>query len=252
MRFKAAILTASLAIFALAGLPARALANAGHGGTVSADNAWKMLREGNERFARGLQVHPHTSKERREELRKGQEPFATVLSCSDSRLPSERLLDQGFGDIFTVRVAGNYAATEMVIGTVEYGVLHLGTNLVLVLGHESCGAVKAAVGHVKDPGTSVEALVAHLQHAADEAADNVGKLTRKEDILNEAIERNVLHSMRALMKASPKIRAEMRDGKVKVVGGIYSLATNRISWLGEHPDQDEILSTPEEKAASKK
>ncbi len=213
----------------------------GERGEVSADKAIKLLREGNDRLVKGRVANPHTNKERRNEIVAAQHPIATVLSCADSRVPLERVFDAGFGDIFGVRVAGNTAAGDQVIGTVEYGVLHVGTNLVLVLGHSSCGAVKAALGHHKEKDTSIEGLIKSIQPAADMAKDKLGRLSGQE-LMEAAVERNVLQSMEDLLMKAPKLAQLVRDGKIKVVGGIYQLATNRVEWIGEHPDQALILS----------
>jgi carbonic anhydrase len=132
------------------------------------------------------------------------------------------------------------AAGEMVVGSVEYGVLHTGARLVAVIGHDSCGAVQAAIKGHKEPGTSIEALVKHVKPAAAAARDKLYDLKGK-DLLAEAVERNVLHSMRELLLASPKISQAVKSGSIKVVGGIYSLHTGRISWMGEHPSQMEFI-----------
>lgn len=208
---------------------------------ISAENAWNLLRDGNERFARALYANPHTSKERRNAVIEAQHPFAVVLSCSDSRVPTERIMDAGVGDLFTVRVAGNAASGDMVVGSIEYGVLHAGAKLVAVIGHESCGAVKAALAGQKEAGTSIEAMVSHVKPAADNALDKLHDL-KGQDLLAEAVERNVLIAMRELLQGSPRIAELVRSGDVKVVGGVYSLHTGRINWLGEHPGQAEILA----------
>jgi carbonic anhydrase len=210
------------------------------GSGVSAKDAWKLLRDGNERYARGMSSNPHTSVERRNEVIEAQSPYAVVLGCSDSRVPVERVLDAGVGDLFTVRVAGNAAYGDMVVGSIEYGVLKAGAKLVLVLGHEDCAAVKGALNGSKYPGTSMEALDSHVKPAADNATDTLHDLSGKA-LVAEAVERNVLMSMRQLLESSPKIAELVRSGEVMVVGGVYSLHTGRIDWLGEHPSQKEIL-----------
>jgi carbonic anhydrase len=226
--------------------------SAGDGSGVSAKDAWNLLRDGNERFARGMAANPHTSVEHRNQVIESQSPFAVVLACSDSRVPVERVMDAGVGDLYTVRVAGNAATGDIVIGSIEYGVLKSGAKLVVVLGHEECDTVKDALKGSKNPGTSIDALNSHVKAAADNAMDTLHDL-KGQALVAEAVERNVLMSMRQLLESSPKIAEKVQNGEVKVVGGVYSLHTGRISWLGEHPSQKEILegkTRPQDKAAS--
>ncbi len=148
------IISAALAVTALAAAPA--------GPSLSADEALKMLKDGNARFVEGKATHPHQDAARRAlTAGQGQHPVATVLSCSDSRAPVELLFDQGIGDLFVVRVAGNVAATDE-IGSMEYAVDHLNTPVVVVLGHSQCGAVTAVVEGAKLP-PSIGALVAPIK-----------------------------------------------------------------------------------------
>src|SRR5947209_5314090 len=128
---------------------------------LPADQALARLIEGNARYSRHREQHPDETLARRKELQVGQHPFAVVLSCSDSRVPPELVFDQGLGDLFVVRVAGNIAA-DAVLGSVEYAVEHLGTKLIVVLAHEKCGAITAAVEGGKAPG-HLPALVAAIQ-----------------------------------------------------------------------------------------
>jgi carbonic anhydrase len=213
-------------------------------GGISPENAWSLLRDGNDRYARSLEANPHTSRERRNEVIESQSPFAVVLSCSDSRVPIERVMDAGVGDIYSVRVAGNSSADPLVMGSIEYGVLRAGANLIAVIGHESCEAVEASVAEEKVPGSSMDAIAESVKAAADNAKDALHALSGR-DLIAEAVERNVLNSMKTILTGSPKIAELVREGKVKIVGGVYSLHTGHINWLGEHPSQEMIL---EEKA----
>ncbi len=146
----------ALAIAAISIDTTRAVIAAVSAPTMSAEQALKLLLEGNQRFVAGKLEHPNQTPERRTEVAKGQHPFASVLACSDSRTPPEIIFDRGLGDIFTVRVAGN-VADKVVIESLDYSVKHLGVRVVMVLGHRRCGAVIAAVeGHEDTPiGTSV-------------------------------------------------------------------------------------------------
>jgi len=156
---------------------------------VSADDALAMLKEGNDRFAAGKSGYPNTAANRRQETASGgQHPFATVLSCSDSRVPVEYIFDRGIGDLFVIRVAGNVADTDE-IATAEYGVDHLGTPVLMVLGHTRCGAVTAvATGaqvHGKLPQL-VDNIVPAVRKAQTERPDLKG-----DALVNEAITNNI-------------------------------------------------------------
>jgi carbonic anhydrase len=234
----------TLSTLALAGFLATGLSAAGHQSAspgVSPDDAWTMLAKGNERFARGLSLHPHADAERRRRLSRGQEPWAVVVTCSDSRVAPEVLFDAGLGDLFVIRDAGNSVQGVFPLASVEYAVDHLNTNLVLVLGHSSCGAVTAAAGGVPaDEHHSIDELAAALKPAVDEARDKVSGLKGKA-LVDEAIERNVLFQIKELLKTSPVTAAKVADGKTKVIGGIYDLETGRVRWLGEHPSETQVL-----------
>ena len=132
---------------------------------LSAKDALNNLKAGNERFVKMKLQHPDESVERRHEMVKGQHPFVAVLSCSDSRVPTEIIFDQGLGDIFVIRNAGN-VLDEHVLGSIEYAVEHLGVNLVVVLGHESCGAVGAAMAHSKET-KAIESLKKAIEPAVE-------------------------------------------------------------------------------------
>ena len=139
--------------------------------------AYKTLMAGNQRFVRGLLTGPHRSADRRTELAQGQRPIATILSCADSRVPAELLFDQGLGDLFNVRVAGNIVTPE-VLGSLEYAVELLETPLLMVLGHERCGAITAAVngqpvpGHIGDFLDELQAAVSQTKNLPGDAIDN--------------------------------------------------------------------------------
>jgi carbonic anhydrase len=205
----------------------------------SADEALKIMKDGNARYLEGKATHPHQEAARRAlTAGQGQHPFATVLCCSDSRAPVELIFDQGIGDLFVVRVAGNVAATDE-IGTMEYAVDHLGTPVVVVLGHSQCGAVTAVVENAKLPG-SIGALVAPIKPAVDKAkADNPGAAT--EVLVAAAVKENVFQAMQDVLQKSPLIKASVKAGKTKLLGAVYELDTGRVQWLGPHPDQEKLL-----------
>ncbi len=200
----------------------------------SADEVIAMLTKGNERFAAGEPTYPHEGARRRAEVSTEQHPLATIISCSDSRVPPEILFDEGIGDLFIVRVIGNIGGTDET-GSAEYGVEHLGTPLLVVLGHTGCGAVTAAVTHAEVRG-SIPPLLAHIKPAVQTARQARPEL-KGNDLIPEAIHANVFHSIEELFKRSETIRSRVLTGKLKVVGAIYDLKSGRVSWLGAHPKQ---------------
>src|SRR5215469_7214849 len=145
--------------------------------SVSADQALAKLMEGNKRYSSNKEQHPDESLARRRELQQSQQPFAVILSCADSRVPPELIFDQGLGDLFVIRVAGNIAADDD-LASIEYSVEHLHTKLVLVLAHEKCGAVTAAIEGGKAPG-HLKTLVSAIQPSVEETRHLVGDTDRK-------------------------------------------------------------------------
>jgi len=234
----------TLSVIGLVAMLASGLQAAGHKTAspgVSPDEAWRMLAAGNERFARNLALRPHAEAEHRRELSHGQAPWAAVVACSDSRVAPEIIFDQGLGDLFVVRDAGNATKTYSEVGSLEYAVEHLGTRLIVILGHGKCGAITAAVGGVKkDDASSIDELVAALKPGVDEARDKVGGL-KGNALVDAAIERNVLFQMKQLLQASPVIAEMVEAGKLKVVGGVYDLENSRVNWLGEHPSEKSVI-----------
>ncbi len=198
-----------------------------------------MLSEGNQRWVDGAAIAPNTSPERRSDVADtGQKPFVTVVTCADSRLPVERIFDRGIGDLFVVRVAGNVMGTSET-GTVEYGVGHLKTPLLVVMGHSKCGAVQAAVTNAEVHG-SVRALVKQIQPAVERVKRNNPNADAKE-LMTLAIRENVWQSVFDLMKNSPEVRSLVAQGKLKVVGAVCDINSGKVQWLGEHPWQSELL-----------
>lgn len=222
---------------------------AGAGAGMSPDEALKMLKEGNDRYLNGKAQHPNQSRERRAlTAGQGQHPFASVLSCADSRAPVELLFDRGIGDLFVVRVAGNVAATDE-IGSLEYGVDHLGTPLVVVLGHSQCGAVTAVVQNEKVPA-NVAAMVKPIAPAVAQArADNPG--ASGEALVNAAIKANIWQAIEDLFQRSQIIKGQVKAGKVKVLGALYELDTGQVQWLGPHPAQDKLVGAAGKAAGPK-
>src|SRR5881396_1032789 len=193
---------------------------------VAPAEAIAKLKEGNGRYASGKLQHPGQTTERRAELTKDQHPFAVIVSCSDSRVPPEIVFDQGLGDLFIVRVAGNVINDEG-LGSIEYSVDHLGTRLILVLGHQSCGAVKAARETIAAKGKApghIESLVTAIKPAVEATA---------KDDLDATIKANVKNVVQALRSSTPILKAEVDSGKIQVIGGYYSLDTGAVTFLDE-------------------
>lgn len=211
-------------------------------GEVLPDEALTLLKEGNERWANGSCVHPAVDSARREALAaEGQRPFATILTCADSRIPVERVFDRGVGELFTIRVAGNVSGASET-GTIEYGLGHLKTRLLVVMGHTKCGAVAAAASKAELHG-AVGDLVNSIQPAVERAQRQHPELDATA-ITPHAIKENVWQSVFGLLK-SDEIRELVAKGDVKVVGAIYDIASGKVEWLGEHPWQHELLAALE-------
>lgn len=193
---------------------------------VSPDEALELLRKGNQRYIDGVSRR-HDFKHEREALVSGQNPYAGVLSCADSRIAPEYAFDSGRGDLFVCRVAGNFANDD-VIASFEYAVANLGLPLILVLGHESCGAIDATLKSLKDntslPG-HLPSLVASLAAAAKAGAAQPG------DPLANAIKQNVIDTVGKLKAASPILDAAVSSGKLKVAGAVYHLADGKVDIM---------------------
>ena len=215
-------------------------------GAMTADKALAMLQEGNARWVSGTPNNPASEPSRRAILaEQGQKPVATVLTCSDSRMPVERIFDRGVGDVFVVRVAGNVGGVDET-GSIEYGVGHLKTPLLVVMGHTKCGAVAAAASGAAVHG-KVQDLVSHINPAVDRAKRNNPGVAEK-DSPAIAVRENVWQSIYDLMKNSPEIREAVASKEVKVVGAVCDISNGKVEWLGEHPWQSEILEAMNQKA----
>lgn len=193
---------------------------------VSSDGALALLRKGNERYVAGASRR-HDFKSEREALASGQNPYAGVLSCADSRIAPEYAFDAARGDLFVCRVAGNFANDD-IVASFEYAVAILGAPLIMVLGHESCGAVDATIKAIKTdtpPPGHLPSLVTSLSPAVKAVLSAGG------DTLAKAIRQNVIDNVGALQKASPILNAAVAANKLKVVGGVYRLADGRVDWV---------------------
>lgn len=190
--------------------------------------ALERLKAGNQRFVAGNSLQPHMSSKWRHQLVEGQHPFAVLVACSDSRVPTELVFDQGFGDLFVIRNAGNVIATD-VVGTIEYALLKLGVELVVVMGHEGCGAVTAALGAKETREKAPTELVEILQ-MIDPALENLPETADDAARLAAAVEANVRYSVRQLTELAAE-RDMAKELEFNFVGAVYSLETGAVNFL---------------------
>lgn len=212
------------------------------GPDVTKDEAYNMLKEGNNRFVTGERTFTHLDKDRMKETVKGQHPFAIVLTCSDSRVPPEHIFDTGIGDIFTIRVAGNVFDTDE-IATAEYGVEHLKSPLILVLGHSKCGAVTAVATEAELEG-SLPGLLDNIKPALERTKVKDPTL-KGDDLITKCTEENVWVSIEDLFNKSEIVREAVKEGKLLVTGGIYNIETGKINWIGQHPEERKLIEKTE-------
>ncbi|MEH2447823.1 MAG: carbonic anhydrase [Nostoc sp.] len=187
---------------------------------ITPDKALQELLDGNDRFANRKRRNPDQSYSRLVEVAKGQKPFASILGCADSRVPSEIVFDQGLGDLFVCRIAGNIATTQQ-IGSLEFGSLVLGTKVIMVVGHERCGAVQAAIKGAPVPG-NIGSLLEAIKPSVESSKGKSG------DMVENVCKANILAQIKKLQSSSvlsELIKAE----KLKIVGGYYDLDTGEIS-----------------------
>ena len=219
-RFLASGASVALAVPILTSLPrpAHAAGNRpGVGRPATPKEALQRLMDGNQRFVEGRTSAPNRDLARVKETAPKQAPFAAFLGCADSRVPIEIVFDQGFGDLFVTRVAGNIADSS-VIGSLEFGTAVLGAQVLMVLGHTSCGAVSAALKGDAVPG-QISTLYQHIIPATRTAKGDLATATRE----------NVRLQALILAEGSPVIRGLIREGKLAVVGGVYDLATGAVT-----------------------
>ena len=192
-------------------------------GNVTADSVLAELTAGNAHHIAHRYQHPHETIERQRELASGQSPHAEILSCADSRVPPELIFDQGLGDLFIIRVAGN-VVSDTELGSLEYGAEHLHVPLLVVLGHQHCGAVTAAVEGGEAEG-HIAALVNLLRPAVEKTRGMPG------DHVENAVKANVEMVVKQLRSSTPVLAKLVSEGKLKVVGAVYSLDTGKVTWL---------------------
>jgi carbonic anhydrase len=193
----------------------------------SADAVLRELKAGNDHHVGKRYFHPHQTAARQRELAAGQSPHAIVLSCADSRVAPEIILDQGLGDLFDVRVAGN-VATDSEIASIEYAASHLHTPLLIVMGHQKCGAVTAAAepGHAEG---HLPSLLDLIRPAVEQAKDEFG------DLIDNAVRHNVENVVQQIRGSKPVLAPLIDRGALKVIGAVYALDTGKVAWLPDRP-----------------
>lgn len=191
----------------------------------TSDQILEILKIGNEHFVHHKNAFPHLDKERMMEEVGGQHPIATVVSCSDSRVPVEMVFDRGIGDLFVIRTAGNSLDDDMTMGSVEYAVDHLHTKLIVVVGHEKCGGVTAAISNHsegKEP-KEISSLIETLRKGVE-------PFVGKSDKLNDAIHYNVVHQLEKI-KNNPDFKHLIDSGELKIVGAYYHLDNGKVDFF---------------------
>ena len=197
---------------------------------ISPAKALELLQEGNQRFVTKQTVNRDLNLQV-EQTSTGQFPFATVLSCIDSRVPAELVFDQGIGDIFSVRIAGNFVNQD-ILGSMEFACKLAGTKLILVLGHTACGAVKGACDHAELGNlTGMLENIAPAVEAITEPADASQRTSANIDFVNAVGAKNVALTIERIRKESPVLAELETEGAIQIVGGMYDIATGKVSLI---------------------
>ncbi len=192
---------------------------------ITPEKAIEKLKEGNERFLSGKSIRPNQDLERLKKVADGQKPFATIVGCSDSRVPNEIIFDQGLGDLFIVRTAGQVSSYAS-WGSIEFAYAVLGAKLIVVLGHTKCGAVSAACKLPEVPGHIVT-LINAIKPAAEIAKHQLG------DEVENAVRINVAMQVNQLKSLEPLLSKAIKNNQLKIVGAVYDLSTGKVEFLPE-------------------
>ncbi len=188
--------------------------------------AIKKLIGGNLRFLEGKTIRPRQDLETIKKLDKGQQPFATIVGCSDSRVPNEMIFDQGFGDLFIVRTAGQVSAAAS-YGSIEYATIFLKTKLIVVMGHTECGAVNAALQRPENPPGHIVTLINEIKPAVTKSVNLAGNK------LNNAVRQNVLDQVKTLRDLEPVLSRKYENAEILIVGAVYDIHTGKVEFLEE-------------------
>lgn len=195
---------------------------------IKPNEALERLMEGNKRFVNNASIHPNRCQETKASLISKQTPYAIILSCSDSRVPLEIVFDAGLGDIFAIRTAGHVLSQE-VMGSIEYAVVHLGVKLIMILGHDNCGAVHSAVDTYKAKtldtvSPNLKSILMEIYPAIEKVDENLSE----EDFHKEAIRQNVEYQAKDLLKKDAYIADKVKSGEIMVVKANYNLHTSEV------------------------
>ncbi len=193
---------------------------------ISPDEALAKLMEGNKRFLTGKSIRPNQTIEKVKELASGQKPFAVIVGCSDSRVPNEIIFDQGLGDIFIIRTAGQVSSYAS-WGSMEFAVTSLNSKLILVLGHTKCGAVSAACNVPEVPGHIVT-LINAIKPAAEIAKEMDG------DLVENAVKVNVAKQVEQLKNLEPVLSKKVKNGEIKIVGAVYHIENGKVELIPDN------------------
>jgi carbonic anhydrase len=196
---------------------------------VSAEEALSRLEVGNRRFSNRSPRYPNQSRSRRESVVEAQYPFAAILGCADSRVPPEMIFDQGLGDLFVVRVAGN-VASNIAIGSLEYTTAALGTQLIVVLGHQNCGAVTAAMRNQPVPGR-IDFVVDNIKPALNQSRNQGRPINNDFGTTERAVIDNIQFQKERLLKNSQVLGQLVRESRLEIVGAIYNIETGKVNFL---------------------
>lgn len=191
---------------------------------LSAEEALKKLKQGNKRFVQLHQKHPDESARRRKEMLKGQHPFVIILSCSDSRVPPELIFDQGLGDIFEIRNAGN-VLNDHVIGSIEYAVMHCGVKLIVIMGHQDCGAINATLSGISET-KYIQALEDSIKPAVEQCRERGLEINS-----DNVVKAHVMQDIKELMEQDHELVQYMKKHKVKIVPAYYHLDSGKVEFL---------------------
>ena len=192
------------------------------------DNPLTSLKKGNERFASGNSLHLHQDSIRIKELTAGQNPKAVIIGCSDSRVSPEILFDQGMGDLFVIRTAGN-VMSDYELGSIEYATEHLHTKLIVVMGHYGCGAIHAMLEHVNDK--NIPGHIANIVECLKEEQEEQDAIKSSNNLSVDAVKANVIHGVKQLKDSDPILKESYEKGEIEIVGAIYHLDTGTVDFL---------------------
>ena len=193
---------------------------------ITPEKALEILKDGNKRFVKNLKANRDLMAQVNE-TRDGQYPFAVILSCIDSRVPAEMVFDQGLGDVFSIRIAGNFI-NEDILGSMEFGCKAAGSKLIVIMGHSSCGAVKGACDHIELG--NLTGLLNKIQPAIDAVDEDGEKSSSNANFVQKVAEKNIEIAIQQLKEKSTVLKEMLEGGKIGLVGAMYSIDTGEVTF----------------------